>query len=305
MISIKRILCPTDLSDASQEALRYAVALAHSYEAKLYLCYCAAPATVSGMPLAQKEIEGINKTFFNKIVEYLGHVDLAQIDWEGLIIEGSLDPAEAITSEAAERRVDLIVMRSRRRPHRAALLGSTAEAVCRTAPCPVLVTHPEEREWVGRTTGEIDLRSVLVAHDFSDGSELALNYALTLAEEYQSEFHLLHVLPRSQDDPEIMYTSASKECVYYNAMRRLEESVTGEARLWCNIKPAARWGKPYQEILAYARENSIDLISMGAHGGNFGMEALFGSNVDRVLRQAPCPVLIARPLKPSFHSLKT
>jgi hypothetical protein len=71
-----------------------------------------------------------------------------------------------------------------------------------------------------------------------------------------------------------MYTSSSKECVYYNAMRRLEESVTGEARLWCNIKPAARWGKPYQEILAYARENSNDLISMGAHGGNFGMEAL-------------------------------
>jgi len=39
------------------------------------------------------------------------------------------------------------------------------------------------------------------------------------------------------------------------------------------------------------------LICLGAHGAGFGMRALFGSNVDRVLRQAPCPVLVARPLK--------
>jgi hypothetical protein len=46
--------------------------------------------------------------------------------------------------------------------------------------------------------------------------------------------------------------------------------------------------------------NEIDLISVGAHGAGFGMRALFGSNVDRVLRQAPCPVLVARPLRPSM-----
>lgn len=59
-----------------------------------------------------------------------------------------------------------------------------------------------------------------------------------------------------------------------------------------------RWGKPYQEILSYATEHSIDLICMGVRGAGFGMNALFGSNVDRVLRQAPCPVLVARPLEP-------
>jgi hypothetical protein len=39
---------------------------------------------------------------------------------------------------------------------------------------------------------------------------------------------------------------------------------------------------------------------MGTRGAGFGMRALFGSNVDRVLRQAPCPVLIASPLRPAF-----
>ncbi|HEV8204260.1 MAG TPA: universal stress protein, partial [Pyrinomonadaceae bacterium] len=58
-------------------------------------------------------------------------------------------------------------------------------------------------------------------------------------------------------------------------------------------------GQPYREILNYAERNEIDLISVGAHGAGFGMRALFGSNVDRVLRQAPCPVLVARPLRPT------
>ena len=86
---------------------------------------------------------------------------------------------------AAEHAADLIVMRSRRRPHRAAILGSTAESVCRTAPCPVLVTHTDERDWVEPITGSMNLRRVLVPYDFSDYSELALKYALSLAQEYR------------------------------------------------------------------------------------------------------------------------
>jgi nucleotide-binding universal stress UspA family protein len=72
-----------------------------------------------------------------------------------------------------------------------------------------------------------------------------------------------------------------------------------DVHLWCKVKTAVSEGNPYREILNYAEEHEIDLISVGAHGAGFGMRALFGSNVDRVLRQAPCPVLVARPLKPS------
>jgi sigma-54 interacting transcriptional regulator/universal stress protein family protein len=69
--------------------------------------------------------------------------------YEGIIISGVAD--EAIIKTAAEHHIDLMVMSSRR-PAAAAMLGSTAEAVCRTAPCPVLITHPSEREWVGMTS---------------------------------------------------------------------------------------------------------------------------------------------------------
>ena len=204
-------------------------------------------------------------------------------------------------AQAQQRQVDLIVMRSRRRPHRAALLGSTAESVCRSAPCPVLVVHTDEREFVGDAMS-VELKRVLVAYDFSDYSELALKYGLSIAQEHQAELHLLHVLPpRSLNEPEIAWYPTKGESAYHTAAYRLQKVVPGEAHLWCGVRTVVSEGHPYREILNYAENNEIDLISVGAHGAGFGMRALFGSNVDRVLRQAPCPVLVARHLKPAVR----
>jgi nucleotide-binding universal stress UspA family protein len=296
MRTVKRILCPIDLSPDSAEALRYAITLARTYDARLILCH-AIEGRSNNTRTAQAG-EPSNETFAELIHEHTPGVALDGVRWAGIVVQG--EPAEAITREAATRAVDLIVMCSRRRPHRAALLGSTTEAVARIAPCPVFVTHPQEREWISKTDGAINLRRVLVAYDFSDDAELALRYALSLAEEYQAEVHLLHVLSKPvQDGPEIAWLPASTEGAYQQAARRLQKAVPADAHLCCRIVHSVRWGKPYRETLAYAAEQEIDLICMGAKGAGFGMSALFGSNVDRVLRQAPCPTLITRPLKPA------
>src|SRR5215207_3152751 len=108
-------------------------------------------------------------------------------------------------TQAQVERADLTVMRSRRRPHRAALLGSTAESVCRSAPCSVLVMHNDDQEFVSDEL-IVNLKRVLVAYDFSDYSELALKYGLSIAQEHEAELHLLHVLPpRSVNEPEIAW----------------------------------------------------------------------------------------------------
>jgi nucleotide-binding universal stress UspA family protein len=286
--------------------MRYALALTQAYESKLLICYRAAegeiasPAAIQHGPDPNPLAEETAYEFFASVLDNLiAREDLAAIDWQGLLIEGE-DVGEAITRTASEYAADLIVMRSRRRPHRAAILGSTAEAVCRTAPCPVLVTHTDERDFVQPSGKSMSLQRVLVPYDFSDYSELALKYALSFAQEYQAELHLLHVLPRhTVKEPEIAWYSLQGESAYHNAARRLQKAVPAETHLWCNIKHAVGEGHPYREVLNYAEKNAIDLISIGAHGAGFGMRALFGSNVDRVLRQAPCPVLVARPLKPA------
>lgn len=286
--------------------MRYALALARAYESKLIICYraedrkIANAAAIQQGPTAYSLVQGKAKELFESaLLNFLPREALADLDWQGLLIEGE-DVGEAITRTASEYAADLIVMRSRRRPHRAAILGSTAESVCRTAPCPVLVTHTDERDWVQPLSISISLQRVLVPYDFSDYAELALKYALSLAQEYQAELHLLHVLPpHTVNEPEKAWCPNQGESAYHNTARRLQGAVPSEAKMWCEIKHAVSEGHPYREILNYAETNAIDLISIGAHGAGFGMRALFGSNVDRVLRQAPCPVLVARPSKPT------
>ena len=289
MMKVESILCPVDLSHDSAKALRYAAALARAYGARLLVFHSAGER-------AGGALEEVKRVVWRALGSCGGSAQ--QVCLEIVVGKGS-DAAEAITHEAAERGVSLIVMCSRRRPLRAALLGSTAESVYRTAPCPVLITHPDESERAGAATGPLSLRRVLVAHDFSDCSELALRLALSLAQEHRAELHLLHVLaPPPLGEPELAWSQATVEGSYHKAARGLKEAVPGEAYLRSEVETAVRWGKPYREVLAYAKEQDIDLVCMGAHGAGFGMQALVGSNVDRVLRQSPCPVLVARPLKP-------
>lgn len=298
-MKIECILCPTDLSADSDAALRYALALSRAYDAELLLLHCDPGGEGLSKPALYEEA---TQAIRHSLQKHAASPDLADLNWKILVVSCD-DIGAAISGEAARYGVDLIAMRSRRRPHRAALLGSTAESVSRTAPCPVLVMHTDERDWVSDSDPRIELKRVLVAHDFSDYSELALNHALSLAQEYQSQLHLLHVLPPyTLDESEISWYPLGQEGAYHKTMQRLQKAASPEAHLWCDIKRAVLEGQPYREILNYAERNLIDLICLGAQGAGFGMQTLFGSNVDRVLRQAPCPVLVTRPLKPSLSS---
>ena len=299
MITLKRILCPTDLTSESDEALRYGVALATAYRAKLFVLYCKERGDSKNDDQTQRA--HTSSMFTASLAPHLGLATFSELDWEGLVVEESDGVGETIIREATRHDIDLIVIRSRRRPRAAALLGSTAETISRSASCPVLVIHPREREWVSMSTGEIDLHRVLVAHDFSSDSALALNYGLSLAQEYQTELHLLHVLSSDEpQEPEAAWTDLTRESAYRDAARKLQRTVPSEVFLWCNVISAVSSGKPHEKILNYARDHEIDLICMGASGDGSIFPELFGSDLDRVLRAAPCPVLIARPSNAAF-----
>ncbi len=293
MINVERILCPTDFSTESDEALRYAIALARVYEAKLFLLHCSEQDSSTEENDEEKVKTQMNRLFVESLVPHLGLATMNELDWHGLLRPNTHNVGETIVREAMVQKIDLIVMRSRRRPRAAVLLGSTAETVCRNAPCPVLVTHPLEREWISLSTGEIDLNRVLVANDFSRDSETAMNFGLSLAQEYQAEVHLMHVLAsEGHEEPELAWSSSSTGSAYTFTARKLQEALPKEVHLWCKFINVVRCGKAYEEILAYAKEQDIDLICMGASGSDWTIGKLLGSNVDRVLREAPCPVLV-------------
>jgi len=304
MIAIQRILCPTDLTTESDEALRYAVALSSAYNAKLFVLYCKETETNRNNNGHNAQSVETEPLFIASLAPHLGLKSVSELNWEGLVAENVDNVGKAIVREAAKHQVDLIVMRSRRRPRAAALLGSSAETVSRTAPCSVLITHPQEREWVSFSAGEIDLNRILVAHDFSAHSEVALKYGVSLAQEYQAELHLIHVLSSEEaNEPEVAWADAGSKSSYKSAALQLQSAVPNEAFLWCKVVNAVRCGKTYEQVLTYAKEHEIDLICMGASGARFILGVLFGSNTDRVLRQAPCPVLVARPAKTGMAQL--
>ena len=296
IINFERILCPVAQSHESDEGLRYAILIARTYGARLSVLTCD-----DGSLPVDETIDvmrtGIKRAIDHSFVSFPRTAHDVGVDWN-LKVVTSTRPEDAINREAASQNADLIVMGSRRRPAaRVVVLGSTAEAVCRTAPCSVLVTRS------GASNGTIDfkLKRLLVATDFSSNSELALQYGLSLAQEYQAELHLVHVIAGVKStEAEIAWTSDESKGAYHAAARRLHESVPGEVHLWSDVTHAVREGRPYREIVSYAVEKQIDLICLGAHGQGFKLGTLFGTNTDRVLRQSPCPVLVVRPFRTAF-----
>jgi nucleotide-binding universal stress UspA family protein len=292
MVELKNILCPLDMSLEGDVALRYAIALARAYEANLSLCHCV-DEFPSETPAQRAEV---SEQFRNAVTAAaqarLDAPTLGRI--EGLVVQG--DPRKELLRVAAQRNIDLIVMRARRRPVAAALLGSTTEAVCRSASCSVLVTHSDERTWEGLDASEIHLHRILVASDFSPGAESAFHFGVSLAQEYQAELTLLHVLA-----PAPAFALAMSDAVLndvnelHRARLRLRAAVPAEAYLWCSVEEVVREGAAHREILHYAQAHPIDLICLGAHGADATVGTLFGTNTERVLRHALCPVLIARP----------
>lgn len=301
-INLDRILCPVVPSLGIDEGLECAVALARAYGAKLFVCHF-----VEDTSMVTGNVRtGVEETLKRSVSRLLDSSPCSTatplLDWEVIVAE-SLRPAEAIVQAAKDLHVDLIAMSSRRRPYAAAFLGSTVETVSRTALCPVLVTRVAGGR-SGILSRGISFKRLLIANDFSPDSELALQYGLSLAQEYQSDLHLLHVM---NDSPtggeEVSWNSPDPEGPYHEAARRLHQSVPSEAHLWCNVTHAVREGKPHHEIFSYAVEHDMDLICIGAHDNEFQPGTLFGSTADRILRQSPCPVLVVRSLKHGGNGL--
>jgi nucleotide-binding universal stress UspA family protein len=159
------------------------------------------------------------------------------------------------------------------------------------------VTHPAGPARSDAPSRSVGLNRILIAYDFSADSELALNNGLSLALEFNAELHLLHVLSNTYRALESAAQQSQDE--FGETGQRLRRVLPREAALGRDLKIALRKGPVYREVLNYADDRKVDLICMGASGSGYGMHALFGSNSDRVVRQARCPILIARPLRPA------
>ena len=152
----------------------------------------------------------------------------------------------------------------------------------------------------------VDIQTLLVATDFSDASRAATTYALRLARALRAQLYLLHVVP--ENDIRLM-TAISQHLESSITPTRLTEVFYAEAdtRLAQLVEEAHAadvvqerlvvTGEPAETIMSWAAAKQAQLILLGTHGRRGLEHVLMGSVAERVLRQAPCAVLVV-PTKP-------
>ena len=140
------------------------------------------------------------------------------------------------------------------------------------------------------------IQHILVGHDFQDDAEVALDYAIGLAQRLGARITVLHAyeIP-SMGGPEalVLATDWIKQ-IGVVAGERLEEIVARVHGAGVPVAPELRQGTPWREIDAFAKERRADLIVVGTHGRQGLPRALLGSVAEKVVRTAPCPVLVVR-----------
>ncbi|HKI61233.1 MAG TPA: universal stress protein [Mariprofundaceae bacterium] len=142
---------------------------------------------------------------------------------------------------------------------------------------------------------------ILVATDFSEQSQEALRKAMKLAHAFEGDIYLLHVM-----EPFMMYDMDNMMSVpvddisevrrkgAHEQLEKQAESVRNGVTIYPRIVEDMR--SPSKAICEEAKDMNADMIVIGRHGsGGFLEHLLIGSTVERVVRHAPCTVIVSHP----------
>jgi len=281
-LSLSNILMATDLSEASDRALEYALAVARRYDSHLYLAHVLTP---DGYQYAPTVYPIVRQSAEEGIANILVSGRLRGIPHEVLIEEGYLWP----TLERLIRKlqIDLAVVGTHGRTGVDRLiLGSSAELIFRHADCPVLTVGPAAQ---GEVPREAKPQNILLPTNFGRAAEHALPYALSLAQEFAAKLTLLHVIEDSAG-----YSESGLATLQDTTLLRLEQYLPPGALRHCTPECTVGFGDPANEILELARERKADLIVMGAKRGSRLTGHLPLSTAYTVAASAASPVMTVK-----------
>ena len=299
MYPFRNILFPTDFTPHARAALKYAAAFARSGGGRVVLFSVqsgSVPANLLTLP--ERVFTDQENPWLLQLRTEVGNL-LADPLFDGLevepvIVEG--EPAPEIAKAVREYDIDMVtVVTHGRKGLSRALWGSTAEEIIAEAVCPVLTIRPPQHDFVEHKGGrsEIHLNRVLLATNFRPSSAAATQVATQLANQTGAELHAVYVIGDYLEQISVMFPESG-----LNAISRLRSYVQGRmAQLsggdGAQAIPHIAEGRPYAEIVRLAAEKDADLVVIGTnvHASVFGGTPVLGSEIERVVRNAPCPVL--------------
>ncbi len=285
-VSLEQVLVTTDFSSSSQRALPYAAALACQYGSKLHLLHVIDPlpyrfaAGEEGRQRRERvwqEAEGKMRALSNSQF-------LRGVPNEIILRDGEV---EEVVSETVRRgNIDLVVISTHGgRGVERLLLGSVAEAIFRTATCPVLVVGPEANE-----KGQVSFDKILYPVELTKHSLSALPYLASLSEQYGSRITLLHLVHPDIQSPSERHRIRSR------VERELLDVVPEELRRH-KEEIIVEFGNVASSVIEFSLATKANLIVLGLRGGGALSRAatfLPWTIAHQIIAGAPCPVLTVK-----------
>lgn len=288
-MTVTRILCATDFSSCSYQALRVAARIANTSNAELvvvHVWYLPPPAVAGEYvfpPNVTQEVVDDSQRSLDQAVLDAKAAGAKQVT--GTLVSGV--PWAEVIALLEGQAFDLCVLGTHGRTGLSRiLLGSVAEKIIRHAPCSVLAVRPD---------GEVrPFSHALVPTDFSSSAHLACDEAAVLVPD--GKITLLHVLELPTS-----YRGEIRDADFARDLDRQAADALGRevARLrgitTAKVSFVSRIGYAGVETLAALDgDPTIDLVVMGSHGRTGIKRALLGSVAEKVARHARCPVFVAR-----------
>ena len=294
--ALTRILCPVDLGELSVRTLAYAGEIARWYGCELTALHVVPAFEPAEVPPGRlfDPVKFVYPMTGDEIEEELrraAHAAAVNAD-RVCVAARSGDPSRVIVEQAVAAHADLLVVSTHGRSGwNRLVLGSVAETVLRTAPCPVFTVPPHAPEMPSR----VAVDTVLCAVDFSPASLRAVGFAVDVARRAAATLTLLEVVEwLAEEEPRtIAHFSVpeARACLMNDERARLETLVAEQPPAGRGAATRVAAGRAYRQILHAASEIGADLIVMGAQGRGGTPLASLGSTTHLVVRGATCPVL--------------
>lgn len=281
----ENILFATDFSPAAAHAIPFIKKFGRHFQSNLVALHVKPP-VVNPMtqpatwPVDVEAAKEFDKEHREELLD-----TFAGINTNVLIEEGDIQ--SRLDKAIQEHNTDLVIIGTRGRTGLAKiLLGSVAEEIFRTVPCPVLTVGPHS------DPAKANIREILFATDFASEAPAAAAYAVSLAQEFQARLTLLHVVPEPKPGDLVSWSNVQESSK--NLLRKL---VPAEAEAWCKPEYFVERGDPGQRILDLANVRAVDLIILGAQpekGVPGAATHLPIATAHKVVAHANCPVLTVR-----------
>ncbi|MBO6576206.1 MAG: universal stress protein [Rhodothermales bacterium] len=304
MIRIKNILAAQDFSDCSRHALEAAIRMAAATGAKLHVVYVQLLHDEPFTPtLAKEHQDRIRDAVRSSVADRFKQVGDIDLEYDTL---RDVSAAPALVRYAEANDIDLMVVGTHgRRGLRRLMLGSVAEEAVRTAPCPVLTVH--QRDTVDVLTPGPNAE-ILLPLDFSSRSLEVIPTARQLAAATGARLRVMHVV---EEVVHPAFYNAGAYSIYdlqpdveERALEHLRKAYSKAHGPAVPVVFEVRVGHPAAEIVESAHENGDGMIVMATHGLTGLGHVLMGSEAERVVRTATCPVLTIRTMPlPEIASL--